>query len=102
MDQVSLGGATALDRTTIATVLANLEDRGLVTRTPSDQDKRAKIVGISAAGRRMVRDVIPNVQRAQKRMLEPLTARQQAQLRALLKKMADVNNELSRAPHRLP
>lgn len=102
MDQVTLGGATALDRTTIIVVLKKLEERELITRTTSKKDKRANIVAITDAGRQTFWAVSPSVLRAQKSMLSPLNARERAQLIALLKKMADGNNGLSRAPHRLP
>jgi DNA-binding MarR family transcriptional regulator len=83
-------------------VLKKLEERTLITRTTSDKDKRANIVAITDAGRQTFRAVSPSVLRAQNSMLSPLSARQRAQLIALLKKMADGNNRLSRAPHRLP
>ncbi|WP_202310850.1 MarR family winged helix-turn-helix transcriptional regulator [Mesorhizobium sp. L-8-10] len=102
MDQASLGGVTALDRTTIIVVLTKLEERGLITRAPSRKDKRAKIVAITEAGRKVVREVMPSVLSAQERMLAPLNAREKAQLLALLGKMAEGNNRLSRAPHRFP
>ena len=102
MDQARLGGVTALDRTTIIVVLTKLEERGLVTRVPSKKDKRAKIVAITEAGRRTLADVLPSALEAQKRMLGPLNGREQAQLLTLLRKMAEGNNSLSRAPHKLP
>lgn len=102
MDQVSLGGVTALDRTTIIVVLNKLEERSLVTRVPSEKDKRAKIAAITESGRQTLRDVMPSVISAQDRMVGPLTARERTQLLSLLRKMADGNNRLSRAPHRLP
>ena len=43
-DQVTLGGAVALDRSTISLVIGKLEQRGLVRRARSAQDQRAKIV----------------------------------------------------------
>jgi MarR family transcriptional regulator, lower aerobic nicotinate degradation pathway regulator len=102
MDQVTLGGVTALDRTTIIVVLRKLEERELITRTISDKDRRANIVVITKAGLQLVRGVSPSVLNAQKSMLSPLNARERTQLIALLKKMANGNNGLSRAPHRLP
>jgi DNA-binding MarR family transcriptional regulator len=102
LDQARLGGVTALDRTTVIVVLTRLEERGLVTRVASDRDRRARIAAITEAGRRTVQDVTPHVLRAQERMLAPLAARERGQFLALLAKMADGNNGLSRAPHRLP
>jgi MarR family transcriptional regulator, lower aerobic nicotinate degradation pathway regulator len=72
MDQVTLGGATALDRTTIIVVLKKLEERELITRTTSEKDKRANIGAITDAGRQAFRTVSPSVLRAQKSMLSPL------------------------------
>ena len=43
-DQVGLGGALALDRTTTSVVVRKLEDRGLVQRTISQKDRRSKPV----------------------------------------------------------
>ena len=102
MDQVTLGGVTALDRATIIIVLKKQEDRELITRTTSDKDKRANIVAIADVGRQAIQAVSPSVQRAQKSMMSPLNPRERAQLLALLKKMANGNNGLSRAPRRLP
>lgn len=102
MDQVSLSGVTALDRTTIIVVLKKLEERTLVTRATSGKDKRANIVTITETGRRTMWAVSPSVLQAQKSMLSPLNTRERTQLLALLKKMANGNNGLSRAPHRLP
>ncbi|WLE00566.1 MarR family transcriptional regulator (plasmid) [Agrobacterium leguminum] len=102
MEQVSLGGVTALDRTTVIVVLTKLEEAGMVTRAPSEKDRRAKIVTLSEAGSRMLGEVRPSVIEAQQRMLAPLNMRERDQLLALLKKMAEGNNALSRAPHRLP
>lgn len=102
MDQASLGGVTALDRTTVIVVLTKLEERGLIGRARSQKDKRAKIVAITEAGGKLVREVLPSVLSAQDRMLAPLSAGERAQLLALLGKVAEGNNRLSRAPHRLP
>lgn len=102
MEQVNLGGVTALDRTTIIVVLTKLEEAGMLTRARCEKDRRAKIVTLSEGGQRMVEAVRPSVIEAQQRMLAPLNMRERDQLVALLKKMADGNNALSRAPHRLP
>lgn len=102
MDQARLGGVTALDRTTIIVVLSKLEENGLVTRKPSPKDRRAKIVAITAAGQQLLSEVSSSARRAQDVMLGPLTQRERTQLCNLLQKMADGNNKLSRAPHRLP
>lgn len=102
MDQARLGGVTALDRTTILVVLGKLAERGLITRSQSEKDRRSRIAAISQAGRELLQRVLPNVLAVQERILAPLSARERSQIVTLLAKLADENNTLSRAPHRLP
>jgi len=100
-DQVSLGGATAMDRSSIALVVGKLERRKLVRRVRSKQDQRAKIVSISAKGKDLLRRVLPAVEAAQQRIFAPLDSAESSQLLALLLKLAEGNNTLSRAPQKL-
>ncbi|PPR11254.1 MAG: HTH-type transcriptional repressor NicR [Alphaproteobacteria bacterium MarineAlpha11_Bin1] len=99
-DQVGLGGALALDRTTTSVVVRKLEERGLVERSISKRDRRSKPVSITKRGMRLIRDVLPAAEIAQDRMLAPLTPTEQAHFMRLLRKMADGNNSESRAPLR--
>ena len=99
-DQVGLGGALALDRTTISVVVKKLEQRGLVERSVSEKDRRSKPVSITEDGARLIRDVLPAAETAQDRMLAPLTAAERAQFMRLLGKVATGNNSESRAPLR--
>ena len=100
IDQVGLGGALALDRTTIGVVVKKLEERGLVERSVSEKDRRSKPVSITKKGAGLIRDVLPSAEAAQDRMLAPLTASERAQFMRLLGKMANGNNSESRAPLR--
>ena len=98
VDQLRLAGVAALDRTTVGVVLRKLEDRGLVTRRVSDTDRRAKLIDITETGRDLLRAATPAVRAAQDRILAPLTASERRTMTTLLRKMADSNNEESRAP----
>ncbi|NOX73975.1 MAG: MarR family transcriptional regulator [Alphaproteobacteria bacterium] len=100
-DQASIGGLAALDRTTVAVVLRNLEGRQLVRRVQSQKDKRAKITSITERGRRLIADVTPLVKRVQTRSMAPLEPQEVADLTRLLGKMTKANNSLSRAPMRV-
>jgi DNA-binding MarR family transcriptional regulator len=102
MDQVSLGGVMALDRTTILVVLSKLDRCGLIERRPSDNDKRSRIASITDAGRSLLSKARPLVDDVQERILSPLTARERSRLVELLAKVADGNNDESRAPYRRP
>ena len=99
-DQMRLGGALALDRTTIGVVVKKLEERGLVARSVSEKDRRSKPVSITADGLAHLLDVLPAAETAQDRMPAPLSAAERRQFVSLLQKMADGNNDESRAPLR--
>jgi MarR family transcriptional regulator, lower aerobic nicotinate degradation pathway regulator len=102
MDKATIGGAVALDRTTIAVVVKNLEERGLVTTRPSDLDRRAKLIKITPKGLNLVSSAQIEVATAQERTVAPLTHKERAELLRLLGKIAKENNLLSRAPRRAP
>lgn len=101
LDQVSLGGITAMDRTSIAMMVRKLEQRGLLQRDRSQQDQRAKIVSLTSRGAELVREVLPAVSKAQQRILEPLDAQESKRLLGLLGKLAEGNNASSRAPQKI-
>lgn len=101
-DQVSLGGATAMDRTTTALVVSKLEQRELLRRERSTQDQRSKIVSITPTGEKLLRAALPAVKAAQRRIVAPLNAAESARLMELLEKLAQGNNASSRAPQRKP
>ena len=100
LDQATLGGMTALDRTTVAVVIGRLEARQLLRRSPSARDRRAKIVSVTERGRHLLAQALPAVARAQSRTTAPLDAAETAEFLRLLRKLADANNACSRAPMR--
>jgi DNA-binding MarR family transcriptional regulator len=100
LDKATIGGAVALDRTTIAVVVKNLEQRGLVTTRASDQDRRSKLIRITAKGLNLLASVKTEVAKAQERTMAPLEPNERAELVRLLRKIAEENNLLSRAPIR--
>jgi MarR family transcriptional regulator, lower aerobic nicotinate degradation pathway regulator len=102
LDKATIGGVSALDRTTVAVVVKNLEERGFVTTRPSEHDRRAKLIEITPKGRDLLSSVQVEVVNAQERTVAPLTAKERAELLRLLRKIAEENNLLSRAPHRAP
>jgi DNA-binding MarR family transcriptional regulator len=102
MDKATIGGAVALDRTTVAVVVKNLEERGLVTTRPSDHDRRAKLIKITTKGLNLMSSAQNEAANAQERAVAPLTQKERAELLRLLGKIAEESNFLSRAPHRAP
>jgi len=100
IDQATLAGLIAYDRTTIGGVVDRLEQKGLVSRRVSKEDRRARVLEITTAGKRTLTGIEPAVAAAQKAMLRGLDASESAQLLRLLRKAIDASNELSRAPMR--
>lgn len=100
IDQVTLAGLVAYDRTTITGVVDRLVQKGLVARLESSRDRRARELKITDAGRRTLRGIAPAVEAAQRVILGGLTEKEAKELVRLLQKVVAAGNELSRAPLR--
>jgi MarR family transcriptional regulator, temperature-dependent positive regulator of motility len=98
IDQVTLAGLIAYDRTTITGVVDRLVLKGLMTRQESSRDRRARELKLTAAGRRTLRSITPAVEAAQRIMVRGLTEPEASELMRLLQKAIAAGNELSRAP----
>lgn len=84
MSQASLGSLVSLDKSTCSDVISRLHRRDLVTRTPSSRDGRQNLIGVTPAGRDLVKSLEPVVRDVQAALLDPLTARQRNDLVNLL------------------
>jgi DNA-binding MarR family transcriptional regulator len=100
IDQVTLAGLIAYDRTTITGVVDRLVQKGLLLRHASSRDRRARELQVTDAGKRTLRAITPAVELAQRSMLRGLTEKEGADLMRLLRKAIAAGNELSRAPLR--
>ena len=100
IDQATLAGLIAYDRTTITGVVDRLVQKGLLVREASSRDRRAHQLQITDAGRRTLQGIEPAVDAAQRLMLRGLTATEAKELMRLLSKAIAAGNELSRAPLR--
>jgi DNA-binding MarR family transcriptional regulator len=100
IDQVTLAGLIAYDRTTITGVVDRLVQKGLLLRHASSRDRRARELQITDAGKRTLRGITPAVEAAQRSMLRGLTEKEGTDLVRLLRKAIAAGNELSRAPLR--
>ncbi len=100
IDQVTLAGLIAYDRTTITGVVDRLVQKGLVARQASKRDRRARELRISDTGRRTLRGIAPAVEAAQRIMVHGLTTKEAKELVRLLQKAVVAANQLSRAPLR--
>ena len=100
IDQVTLAGLIAYDRTTITGVVDRLVQKGLLVRHASSRDRRARELQITAEGKRTLRAITPAVDAAQRIMLRGLTEKESEELMRLLRKAIAAGNDLSRAPLR--
>ncbi len=98
LDQRTLARSIGFDTSTIAGVIDRLEARGLMQRKASADDRRVRLLHITDAGRALLAEVQPGMQRAQQRMLAPLQAAEQAEFMRMLRTLVEANNELRRAP----
>jgi DNA-binding MarR family transcriptional regulator len=100
IDATRLSAVIAFDRSTLGSVIERLETKHLIDRASSPVDKRVKLLTITKSGAALLRDIMPSVDRAQARMLQPLKVADRKTLMALLSQLVDLNNEASRVPLR--
>jgi DNA-binding MarR family transcriptional regulator len=100
IDATRLSAVIAFDRSTLGNVIKRLESKTYVERKPAREDRRVKLLTLTKAGAALLRDIMPSVDRAQARMLQPLKPKDRKTLLALMTQLVDLNNEASRVPLR--
>jgi DNA-binding MarR family transcriptional regulator len=81
--QAALAEKIGADKTRIIATLDDLQAAGLISREPDPADRRARLLSITAAGRRVRRQVQDEIQRNEDRLLAELpSAERTAFLRA--------------------
>ena len=100
IDQITLAGLIAYDRTTIAGVVDRLVQKGFLSRQVSEKDKRARVLHMTDEGRAALEKLTPAVEEAQKVMLSGLDGDEASEFMRLLRKTTESLNDLSRAPLR--
>ena len=102
VDQATLAGLIAHDRVTIGGAVDRMEAKGLISRRVSPQDRRARHVRLTDAGRSTLDRALPLVRTFQHDILSGLTEAESAQFMALLRKTTAAGNTQSRAPLQQP
>lgn len=100
IDATRLSAVIAFDRSTLGSVIERLQAKDYIERKPAPEDKRIKLLYRTKSGAAILREIIPAVERAQARMLEPLKPAERKALMGLLMQLVDLNNEASRVPLR--
>jgi DNA-binding MarR family transcriptional regulator len=88
IDATRLCAIIAFDRSTIGDVLERIEAKGWIRRTPSEADRRARILNLTDAGQVLLEEVEPLVLRVQERLLEPFSRRERTVVLGLLGRLA--------------
>ena len=81
LTQIEIARAVGLDKTTMVVTLDELERRGLAERRPSSTDRRARVIVVTKAGEKLVREANKIIARVQEDVLGALPG---AQRRALV------------------
>ena len=100
IDATRLSAVIAFDRSTLGNVIERLQTKGLIERKPAREDRRVRLLYLTRQGTALLRDIMPSVEKAQARMLQPLKPADRKVLLALLTQLVDLNNEASRVPLR--
>lgn len=86
IDQASLAATIGYDRATIGGVVDRLESKGLIARTVSPRDRRARLLHLTPEGEALLAALRPEVIAAQDDILARLDPAERARFRALARK----------------
>ena len=87
--QSALGRAIARDKSSVTPLLQDLQRQGLVKRTRSTVDRRSVTLVLTAAGERVLRDLVIHA-REHDRKLDDVAGPAKAEFVAILKRIADI------------
>jgi MarR family 2-MHQ and catechol resistance regulon transcriptional repressor len=82
-----IGRKVQLTSGSITTAVDRLERKGMVERRNDPEDRRARVVHLTPAGRKLISCAFADHERAMERATSGLTAAERAQAVVLLKKM---------------
>ncbi|HSV50472.1 MAG TPA: MarR family transcriptional regulator [Burkholderiaceae bacterium] len=98
IDQASLSNLIAMDKTTLVKIIDRLVEKELITRDRSETDRRTNQLNITDAGRALLKQVLPLLERSDQRILAPLSRPDQRRFMEMLTQLVHINNIYSRAP----
>jgi MarR family transcriptional regulator for hemolysin len=84
--QQELGAALAIDRSTMVSLIDQLEDAGLARRRPSATDRRAREIAITPKGLRLLQRARGLISQVEDEVLGGLTAEERHELLTLLRR----------------
>jgi DNA-binding MarR family transcriptional regulator len=87
--QQELGSILGIDRSTMVSLIDQLESAGLATRRPSATDRRAREIAITTKGKRVVNQARTLLFQVEDEVLAGLTTQERGELVALLRRVLD-------------
>lgn len=85
--QAALADAIGADKTRIIRTLDDLQRSGLIDREPDPDDRRVRLLAITARGRSVKRAVQRDIQRGEERWLDELSAEERAAFLQALRRL---------------
>jgi DNA-binding MarR family transcriptional regulator len=86
--QIALAEQMGYDKTRLIAILDQLADEGLIERTPDPEDRRARIVQLTAAGRARHLQARADIRAMESELLDGIGDAEQAMLREILGRLA--------------
>ncbi|MCL7929210.1 MarR family winged helix-turn-helix transcriptional regulator [Halomonas llamarensis] len=84
---------TNMDKARVSRAIQSLEDRGLIIRTPSQQDQRQHDLQLTDAGQALLNKLVPEAQAWEAQLVETLSV---SEYRDLLHTMGKLERQLDR------
>jgi MarR family transcriptional regulator for hemolysin len=84
--QQELGSALGIDRSTMVSLIDQLESAGLAARRPSASDRRAREIAITPRGRRLLKQARGLISQVEDEVLAALTSQERRDLLGLLRR----------------
>ncbi|SFH10854.1 DNA-binding transcriptional regulator, MarR family [Actinopolymorpha cephalotaxi] len=91
--QATLAEAIGADKTRIIGTLDELQDAGLISRTPDPNDRRARLLEITDEGRRLRRAVRAEIRAKEESLLATLTPTERTAFVRALEKLSALSPE---------
>lgn len=98
VDQVGLAHLLGLDRSTAGLVIANLERRGAIHRTPDPGDLRRRVLTLTRSGEQLLKTISALAERVPERELAIFSPAESKQFLHLLTRFVEAFNTSTRAP----
>jgi MarR family transcriptional regulator, temperature-dependent positive regulator of motility len=96
MDQRTLAERIGIDTVSAHQLVGRLETRGLINQAVDPDDRRARLLTLTARGLRLRQKLRPEIAEAHARIMAPLSARERAMLTDLLGRVVDANEAYAR------